>query len=169
MKKLIIAAFIVLILLAGGFYYLKKTDNGPLLNDYKCNINGVDYYVHNQVIYLLGSDNKEYIYTDFGVYERKPTKDGWILTMHKNNFKSIYVTIFNWIDEGKHPMAGPIKCEKFEEFPEGFKIFIDTHSPVFSRIKEKFKELEEPVVNENDTVNEEKTAEAGVETNINNA
>ncbi|MFH1439759.1 MAG: hypothetical protein ABIG89_04280 [Candidatus Woesearchaeota archaeon] len=141
MKKLL-AVIVLIILLAGGLYLIKTNEKEPLLNDYKCNINNVDYYVHNEVIYLVGSDNKEYIYTDFGVYERKETKDGWILDIHKNKFKSIYLTVFDWIKEGKHPTAGKIKCEKFEDFPEGFKVFIDTHGIVFNRIKEDFKEIE---------------------------
>ena len=141
MKKFL-AIIVLVIILVGGFYLLNTKETEPLLDDYKCNINKVDYYVHKEVIYFKNLEEKEYIYTDFGVYERKETKDGWILKFHQNKFKSIYVTIFKWIEEGKHPTAGKIKCEKFEEFPEGFQIFIDTHGIIFRQMEADFKELE---------------------------
>ena len=141
MKK--IAAIIVLILvLAGGIFLLKTKEQEPLLNNYKCNINDVDHYIHNEVIYFLNKKGGEYIYTDFGVYQRKETKDGWILKFHQNKFKSIYVTVFDWIDKKEHPVAGKITCEAFTEFPEGFQVFIDTHGMIFKQIANDFKELE---------------------------
>ena len=112
------------------------------MNDYKCNINNVDYYVHDQVIFFLGNDGREYLYTEYFVYQQKETKDGWTITSHRNKFESIYVTIFRWIDEGEHPTAGKITCQAVDEFPEGFKTFMGTHAILFKQIKEDFKELE---------------------------
>ena len=148
MKKLL-GIIVLVIILGAGLYILKANEPEEiLLNDYKCNINGVDYYVHNPMIYFLSNDGLEYIYTEFGVYQRKETKDGWILKFHRNKFKSIYVEVLKWIDEGNHPTAGKVNCESFEEYPEGFKVFVDGHGMIFKQMKEDFKELEEPIISD---------------------
>jgi len=142
-----ISAVIVIILIAVGLYllynfgYLGGYSTEDLVNDYKCRINDVDYYVHSDVIYFMSKENKEYIYTDFGVYERKEDKTGWTLTLKAGNY-SQYGTIFQWIEDGKHPTAGWIRCKKFTEFPEGFDTFIKMHQIIFDMQKDDFKELE---------------------------
>ena len=148
MKKFVIAAVILVLAIIAGVYFLSmkglgNQDQELLLDDYKCNINNVDYYVHSQVIYLTSKAGEEYVYTDFGIYQRKPAKDGWILNLHtvpKN--ETIYTTVFKWIDTKQHPTAGAVTCEKVTQFPEGFQTFIDNHGIIFKLIKENFKEIE---------------------------
>ncbi len=145
MKKFVIAAIVLVLVIVAGIYFvsMNQEEEELLLDDYKCSINGVDYYVHSQVIYLTSAVGEEYVYTDFGIYQRKPTKDGWILKVHtglKN--ETIYATVFQWIDVKQHPTAGKIECEKVIQFPEGFQIFIDNHGIIFKMMNEEFKELE---------------------------
>ena len=139
MKKILLAVLIALAIY-GGFQVLLNDKFDPLLGDYKCTINDVDYFVYMDVIYTPGSDAKEYIYTDFGVWERKPTKDGWILKAHANNHESIYVTVFDWMETGRHSSGSKVVCKNVDKLPEGFQIFIDTHQPLFDA--RKFKQLE---------------------------
>lgn len=145
MKKLLGVLIILILVVAGGYLLYREGYKGnysakELISDYKCNINDVDYYVKDDVIYLTSKENKEFIYTDFGIYERKPTKDGWILTLKKGNY-SIYGTIFKWIEEGSHPISGKIRCKKVKELPEGMKAFLDTHSDILL-MRKHVKELE---------------------------
>lgn len=140
MKKLWFVILLIIVLIAGVFA-IKTYKKQTLINDYVCGVNGVDYYIHNDVMYFTSNEGKEYIYTYFGFYERKPTKDGWTLTFHQNEQKSIYVTVFDWIKAGEHPLAGKIACKSFDEFPEGFDTFIKMHPFVFDEMAKDFKEV----------------------------
>jgi hypothetical protein len=143
MKK-VIAIIIALIILVGGIYYFnaQEDEEGLLLDQYVCNVDEVDYYVYNQLIYFKNKQSEDFILADFGSYQLKPTKDGWTLKFFSNKFDSTYTTLVGWIDARQHPMAGKVKCKSFEEFPAYFQYFIDNHRLLLEQINEDFKELE---------------------------
>jgi len=140
MKKMLL--IVIIIVLLGGALYALTANDEPMLDNYVCNINEVDYYVHKGLVFLESKEGEEYIYTDFGVYQRKETRDGWILKIHPNNKNSAYTTVFKWIEAGEHPMAGKVKCKTFKTMPESLQTFVDTHQMLFKLDEENFKKIE---------------------------
>lgn len=142
--KRVLAIIIALIILVGGVYYFntQNDNNEVLLNQYTCNVDGVNYYVYNELIYFRNKNSEDFILADFGSYQLKPTKDGWTLKFYSNKLDSTYTTLLRWIDERQHPAAGKIKCESFDEFPAYFQYFIDNHQLLLNKINGDFKELE---------------------------
>lgn len=133
------AIIVLVVVLAGGLYFLKNKNSEPLANEYKCNINGVDYFVKDNFVYLMSKEGKEYIYTDIGVYERKEDKTGWTLTFYTSK-PNIYETVFKWMKLGQHPTAGKVTCEKYSAMPTGFSVFEQTHKILFDMQRAVYKE-----------------------------
>ena len=116
MKK-ILAVIVLLVIIVGGLYYLNTQQEEELLLDqYKCNIDDVDYYIYNQLIYFNNKNDEDFILADFGSYQLKPTKDGWTLNFFKNKAQSTYVTLFDWIDIGAHPTAEKLNVNHLKNF-----------------------------------------------------